>query len=115
MILKPSHVYSSSNSLLTGFALFFCFFIGFAIKAGFVPFHTWLPYAHPAAPSHVSGVMSGVIIKIGIYGIMRMLLLIKTDYLVNRLYYFIYFHYYRDLWSDACHHSAQPEKIAGLS
>ncbi len=56
------------------------FFIGFAIKAGFVPFHTWLPYAHPAAPSHVSGIMSGVVIKIGIYGILRMLLLIKTDY-----------------------------------
>ena len=72
--------FASSNSLLTGFALFFCFFIGFAIKAGFVPFHTWLPYAHPAAPSHVSGVMSGVIIKIGIYGILRMLLLIKSDY-----------------------------------
>ncbi len=74
--------YSASNSLLTGFALFFCFFIGFAIKAGFVPFHTWLPYAHPAAPSHVSGIMSGVIIKIGIYGILRMLLVIKSDYLL---------------------------------
>jgi len=74
--------FSTSNSLLTGVALFLCFFFGFAIKAGFVPFHTWLPYAHPAAPSHISGVMSGVIIKIGIYGIMRMLLLIKTDYLV---------------------------------
>lgn len=75
-------LFSSSNSLLIGFALFICFFTAFAIKAGFVPFHTWLPYAHPAAPSHVSGVMSGVIIKIGIYGILRMLLLIKSDYLV---------------------------------
>jgi hydrogenase-4 component B len=75
-------VYSTSNSLLTGFVLFFCFFFGFAIKAGFVPFHTWLPYAHPAAPSHISGIMSGVIIKIGIYGILRMLLLIKSDYVL---------------------------------
>ena len=75
--------FSASNTMLTGFALFFCFFIAFAIKSGFVPFHTWLPYAHPAAPSHVSGVMSGVIIKIGIYGILRMLLLIKSDYLVT--------------------------------
>src|SRR6187401_3545083 len=74
--------FSSSHSLLTGVALFLCFFAAFAIKAGFVPFHTWLPYAHPAAPSHVSGIMSGVIIKIGIYGILRMLLLIKTDYLI---------------------------------
>jgi hydrogenase-4 component B len=79
---KAIALFSASNSLLTGVALFLCFFTGFAIKAGFVPFHTWLPYAHPAAPSHISGVMSGVIIKIGIYGILRMLLLIKSDYLV---------------------------------
>ncbi|MEP7111108.1 MAG: proton-conducting transporter membrane subunit [Ferruginibacter sp.] len=79
---KAITLFSNSHSLLTGVALFLCFFIGFAIKAGFVPFHTWLPYAHPAAPSHVSGIMSGVIIKIGIYGILRMLLLIKCDYLV---------------------------------
>lgn len=63
-------------------ALFFCFFIGFAIKAGLVPFHTWLPYAHPAAPAHISGVMSGVIIKMGIYGILRMVLLVKSDFTV---------------------------------
>jgi formate hydrogenlyase subunit 3/multisubunit Na+/H+ antiporter MnhD subunit len=62
------------------FLLFLSFFIGFGIKAGFVPFHTWLPYAHPAAPSHVSGIMSGVIIKLGIFGILRMLLLIKINY-----------------------------------
>jgi hydrogenase-4 component B len=72
--------FSRTQSTLAGTALFLCFFTGFAIKAGFVPFHTWLPYAHPAAPSHVSGIMSGVVIKIGIYGILRMLLLIKTDY-----------------------------------
>lgn len=72
--------FTNHQSTLAGTALFLCFFTGFAIKAGFVPFHTWLPYAHPAAPSHVSGIMSGVVIKIGIYGILRMLLLIKTDY-----------------------------------
>lgn len=72
--------FSKHQSTLEGTALFLCFFIGFAIKAGFVPFHTWLPYAHPAAPTHVSGIMSGVVIKIGIYGMLRMLLLIKTDY-----------------------------------
>jgi len=59
--------------------LFFLFFAGFAIKAGFIPFHTWLPEAHPAAPSHVSGVMSGVMIKMGIYGIIRVLLAVKFD------------------------------------
>ncbi len=73
--------YSTLHNESIGTALFLCFFVGFAIKAGFVPFHTWLPYAHPAAPSHVSGVMSGVIIKIGIYGILRMLLLIKLNFL----------------------------------
>jgi formate hydrogenlyase subunit 3/multisubunit Na+/H+ antiporter MnhD subunit len=72
--------YTGHISGIEGTALFLCFFIGFAIKSGFVPFHTWLPYAHPAAPAHISGVMSGVVIKIGIYGILRMLLLIKTDY-----------------------------------
>ena len=48
-------------------------FIGFGIKAGFVPFHNWLPDAHPVAPSHVSAMMSGVMIKTGIYGILRAL------------------------------------------
>jgi hydrogenase-4 component B len=71
---------SSSVSRNISIALFLCFFIGFGFKAGFVPFHTWLPYAHPAAPSHVSGIMSGVIIKAGIYGILRILLLIRTDF-----------------------------------
>ena len=52
-------------------------FIGFGIKAGFFPFHNWLPEAHPAAPSHVSGVMSGVMIKTGIYGILRVLSMVS--------------------------------------
>ncbi|MBI5592129.1 MAG: hypothetical protein HY881_16820 [Deltaproteobacteria bacterium] len=47
--------------------------IGFGTKAGFMPFHVWLPEAHPAAPSHVSAVMSGVMIKTGIYGLLRTL------------------------------------------
>ncbi len=47
--------------------------IGFGTKAGFVPLHVWLPEAHPAAPSHVSAVMSGVMIKMGIYGLLRVL------------------------------------------
>ena len=46
-------------------------FIGFGSKAGVFPFHIWLPHAHPAAPSHISAVMSGVMIKTGIYGILR--------------------------------------------
>jgi len=72
--------FSHQQSAMSGTVLFLSFFIGFGIKAGFVPFHTWLPRAHPVAPSHVSGVMSGVVIKIGIYGILRMVLLINADY-----------------------------------
>ena len=45
--------------------------IGFGTKAGIVPLHVWLPYAHPAAPSHVSALMSGVMIKTAIYGLLR--------------------------------------------
>ncbi|HEY8688164.1 MAG TPA: proton-conducting transporter membrane subunit [Chitinophagaceae bacterium] len=60
--------------------LFLLFFIGFGIKAGFIPLHSWLPQAHPAAPSHISGVMSGVIVKLGIYGIFRIIFLLKKDY-----------------------------------
>ena len=64
-----------SNSHLASLA-FVLGFIGFGIKSGFVPFHNWLPDAHPAAPTHVSGIMSGVMLKTGIYGILRMLYLI---------------------------------------
>jgi hydrogenase-4 component B len=71
--------FSVIQPTLAGIGLFALFFFGFGIKAGFVPFHTWLPLAHPAAPAHISGIMSGVIIKIGIYGILRVLMLIKTD------------------------------------
>lgn len=59
----------------TALVLYILMFAGFALKAGFIPFHTWLPKAHPAAPSHVSGVMSGVIIKMGLYGLLRFTLL----------------------------------------
>ena len=45
---------------------------GFGLKAGLMPLHFWLPSAHAMAPSHVSAVMSGVLIKAGIYGLVRM-------------------------------------------
>ena len=69
---------SSSN----GIWLFFIFFAGFGLKAGFIPLHSWLPHAHPAAPSHVSGVMSGVIVKLGIYGILRVITYLCSDFLL---------------------------------
>jgi hydrogenase-4 component B len=51
--------------------------IGCGSKAGIMPLHIWLPYAHPAAPSHISAVMSGIMIKMGIYGILRFYLLLE--------------------------------------
>ena len=52
-------------------AAFVLLALGFAGKAGVIPLHVWLPLAHPAAPSHVSALMSGVMIKLGIYGLLR--------------------------------------------
>ena len=54
--------------------VFWAALIGFGAKAGIVPLHVWLPYAHPAAPSHVSALMSGVMIKTAIYGLFRVYL-----------------------------------------
>ncbi len=53
--------------------IFLCGLIGFGMKAGIIPLHIWLPEAHPAAPSNISALMSGVMIKTGIYGIVRVL------------------------------------------
>jgi formate hydrogenlyase subunit 3/multisubunit Na+/H+ antiporter MnhD subunit len=53
--------------------LFVLAVVGFGTKAGFMPLHVWLPEAHPVAPSHVSAVLSGVMIKTGIYGLLRIL------------------------------------------
>jgi formate hydrogenlyase subunit 3/multisubunit Na+/H+ antiporter MnhD subunit len=76
MSFDSLNLYFSTHSNLS---LFVLFFTGFGIKAGFIPLHTWLPQAHPAAPSHISGVMSGVMIKMGIYGILRVLMSIQSD------------------------------------
>ncbi len=56
--------------------IFLLFLAGFGTKAGIVPLHIWLPYAHPQAPSHVSSIMSGVMIKTAIYGIIRFVIFI---------------------------------------
>jgi hydrogenase-4 component B len=58
--------------------LFLLAVVGFGTKAAFMPFHVWLPEAHPAAPSHVSALMSGAMIKLGIYGLMRSLIFLGT-------------------------------------
>lgn len=55
----------------TASAVFLLAFFGFGAKAGMLPLHSWLPRAHPAAPSHASALMSGVMVKIGIFGIIK--------------------------------------------
>lgn len=63
--------------------IFWLGFVGFGMKAGFMPFHFWLPEAHPVAPSHISAVLSAVMLKTGIYGLLRVILWIKpTEYLI---------------------------------
>ncbi len=54
--------------------MFVLFLIGFGTKAGVIPVHIWLPRAHPAAPSNVSALMSGIMIKTAIYGLLRFVL-----------------------------------------
>jgi formate hydrogenlyase subunit 3/multisubunit Na+/H+ antiporter MnhD subunit len=65
-------LHAASSPLIT--AAFLSLFVGFSIKAGVIPFHKWLPYAHPASPSPISALMSGVMLKIAIYGLIRFLL-----------------------------------------
>ena len=64
--IRASHPSVGLASLVLFLAL-----IGAGSKAGLVPLHAWLPLAHPAAPSHVSGIMSGVMTKVAIYGFIR--------------------------------------------
>ncbi len=66
------HLGSAAISPTLASIIFLTSLIGFGIKAGIVPLHIWLPSAHPAAPSQVSALMSGVMIKTGIYMLMRM-------------------------------------------
>lgn len=65
--LRSATVSDNWATLAFALALF-----GFGIKAGLVPGHTWLPEAHPAAPSHISALMSGVMLKIAVYGFIRL-------------------------------------------
>ncbi len=56
--------------------VFLLLLVGFGVKAGLVPLHVWLPYAHPQAPSPISSLMSGVMIKTAVYGIIRFVIFI---------------------------------------
>jgi len=64
---------SGAASTPQGRAIFWLLIVACGLKAGAMPFHIWLPGAHAAAPSHVSALMSGVVVKMGIYGLVRVL------------------------------------------
>lgn len=64
--LRQANLSSTWASIAFGLAL-----LGFGMKAGIVPLHVWLPEAHPVAPSHVSALMSGVMLKVALYGLIR--------------------------------------------
>ena len=70
--IAPVPVTAASLPLVT--AAFLALFVGFSIKAGIIPFHKWLPYAHPASPSPVSALMSSVMLKVAVYGLIRFLI-----------------------------------------
>jgi hydrogenase-4 component B len=65
------HLLASTLSPFSQGFVFLLFFAGFGVKAGIVPLHIWLPDAHPVAPSNISALMSGIVIKSGIYGMAR--------------------------------------------
>ncbi|RPI13225.1 MAG: hydrogenase 4 subunit B, partial [Acidobacteriales bacterium] len=65
------HGLASRLGPLTQAVVLISFFLGFGVKAGIIPIHVWLPAAHPVAPSNVSALMSGIVIKAGIYGLAR--------------------------------------------
>ena len=75
---------AAAGSLSVGVqhSLFLLALLVFGLKAGMMPLHFWLPTAHTNAPSHVSAILSGVVLKIGIYGLLRMLSLLPNPPLV---------------------------------
>jgi hydrogenase-4 component B len=62
---------TANFSEFTRWTIFLLTFFGFGVKAGLVPVNTWLPRAHPASPANVSAILSGVILNLGLYGIVR--------------------------------------------
>jgi hydrogenase-4 component B len=71
MEFQALHGIGQTLSPVLGATAFLMLFFGFGVKAGIIPLHIWLPAAHPVAPSNVSALMSGIVIKTGIYGMAR--------------------------------------------
>jgi NADH:ubiquinone oxidoreductase subunit 5 (subunit L)/multisubunit Na+/H+ antiporter MnhA subunit len=75
-VLLPvdSRVFSVAHEFSLGGLPFVFLMLGFSFKMGLVPFHSWLPEAYPAAPAHVSALMSSLMSKLGVYGMLRTVL-----------------------------------------
>ncbi len=73
LYLKSSSLSFGNYKDIAGILILLLAVTGFSIKAGLLPFHAWLPHAHPVAPSHISALMSGVMVNVAIYGILRFL------------------------------------------
>lgn len=82
-----SVIAAHASQLTPGFAavIGLCFLAGLGVKAGLFPMHSWLPDAHPVAPSSVSALMSGILTKAGVYGIIKVLFVILGTDIVARV------------------------------
>src|SRR5438105_2967529 len=71
LVLSRSGAIGSGAAPTAGIAIFVALtaLVGFGTKAGLMPLHSWLPRAHPVAPSHISALMSGMMIKVALYGL----------------------------------------------
>jgi len=72
LVFADWKAHASALDPVAATAVFLLGLVGFGTKAGMIPLHVWLPRAHPVAPAHVSALMSGVMIKLGIYGLVRL-------------------------------------------
>lgn len=80
LIFDFANISGAAASLSPSMALlaFFLFFFGFGSKAGLVPFHVWLPEAHPEAPSNISAMMSGLMLKVAVFGFIKIIFAFKV-------------------------------------
>ena len=78
LYLKTSSLSFDNYKGTAGVIIIAIAILGFSIKAGIMPFHTWLPYAHPVAPANISAIMSGIMVNMAIYGILKFLFIFSS-------------------------------------
>ncbi|MHB8232205.1 MAG: proton-conducting transporter transmembrane domain-containing protein [bacterium] len=78
LYLKTSSLSFDNYKGAAGIIILAAAILGFSIKAGIMPFHTWLPYAHPVAPANISAIMSGIMVNMAIYGILKFLFVFSS-------------------------------------